>query len=197
MPADIADPLKCEMARVGTRTTSCVLAGERHGPSIANRPSSCATVFIDMPKEIERSAFSRRDSSGKSLPEGYRPWGVKWGHKLKTPGKSILRSLGSNICFHNSPFLYFFSGVLQTGDRRLIMRALPLKRSVKEKTYRADCHLWPKGTFIELHSSGSSKVAKITQRRQQSHAPSEWKGSSYPVSCEFAFLGSHSGATTC
>lgn len=98
------------MARVGTRTTSCVLAGERFS-SIANRPNSCATVFIDLPKEIARSASSGRDSSGKSLPQGYRPWGVRWGKKLTQPGTSIKRSchkaahLRSNIRFHQLTYL--------------------------------------------------------------------------------------------
>ncbi|KAL3764063.1 hypothetical protein ACHAW5_000538 [Stephanodiscus triporus] len=154
--AEVFDPSCCEMARVGTRTTSCVLAGERFS-SITNRPNSCATMFIDLPKEIARSESSGRDSSGKSLPQGYRPWGVRWGKKLTQPG------------------------LLQTGDRRLILRTLPLQRSTKEKKKRADCHLWPKGTFIELSYGGSGKVAKIIQRRQQSHDPSEWKGSSYPL----------------
>ncbi len=71
------------------------------------------------------------------------------------------------------------------------MRALPLQRSVKEKKKRADCHLWPKGTFIEVNGGGSRKVAKIIQRRQQCHDPSEWKGSSYPVSCKLALSESY------
>jgi hypothetical protein len=66
------------------------------------------------------------------------------------------------------------------------MRALPLQRSAKEDKKRADCHLWPKGTFIEINGGGNRKVAKIIQRRQQQHDPSEWKGSSHPVGCKFA-----------
>lgn len=66
------------MTIVGTRTTLCQ-AADRVGPPITNRPEQCARVVIDLPKEIKKSNSSNRDSSGKVLPQDYRPWGVKWG----------------------------------------------------------------------------------------------------------------------
>lgn len=73
---------------------------------------------------------------------------------------------------------------LQTGDRRLLVRTLPLERSAKDVKGRADCHIWPIGTFLSLKRGGTERVLSphIVQRIQQCHAPSEWKGMSRPVS---------------
>lgn len=73
----------------------------------------------------------------------------------------------------------------KTGDRRLIVRTLPLKRSAYDVKKRADTHLWPKGTFVQFsqgtnHIGSCSEYAmKILQRRQQSHDPTLWKGMSH------------------
>jgi hypothetical protein len=61
------------------------------------------------------------------------------------------------------------------GERRLLLRMLPLKPASKKK--RADTHLWPKGTFVQL----SGSAVPIEQRRQQSHDPTEWKMMSKPL----------------
>lgn len=59
----------------------------------------------------------------------------------------------------------------KNGDTALILRMLPAKvRSYRTK--RADCHLWPKGTFLQVNGT----PIKIEQRNQQSHDLSEWKG---------------------
>lgn len=70
---------------------------------------------------------------------------------------------------------------VKTGDRRLILRMLPLKRTGKDCEKRADTHLWPKGTFVQLAKGASQQVVSITQRRQQRHDPNEWKGISHPL----------------
>jgi hypothetical protein len=54
------------------------------------------------------------------------------------------------------------------GDWGLMLRALPLSRTSKN---RADCHLWPKGTFLQLNG----KPLRLAQRQQQSHDKSLWK----------------------
>lgn len=73
-----------------------------------------------------------------------RVWGVEWGNRNKE---------------------------YKSGDRRLLLRTLPLTRSSRESTKRADCHLWPKGTFIQLKIGDEVKerVVKISQRQQQRH----------------------------
>jgi len=153
-----------KLTTVGTRTTPCQ-PSHQSGPVLLDHPSSCASVFVDMPKEVLRSKFSKRDSSGKLLPPGYRPWGVRWGslsHPYKDErGKDRDR--------------------LQTGDRRLIVRTLPLQRPPYDTKKRADGHLWPKGTFLQLKQGPSEQVLSILQRKQQSHAHSEWKGMSHPL----------------
>jgi hypothetical protein len=52
-----------------------------------------------------------------------------------------------------------------TGDKRLILRTLPLFRNAKEQKKRADTHIWPKGTFIQHDDC----IIPISQRRQEKH----------------------------
>mmetsp|Transcript_35567 Transcript_35567/g.106155 ORF Transcript_35567/g.106155 Transcript_35567/m.106155 type:complete len:1015 (-) Transcript_35567:602-3646(-) len=61
----------------------------------------------------------------------------------------------------------------QDGERRCIVRMLPLHLSDKDKKKRADAHLWPKGTFVQV---GGRVVSALPQRKQQSHDASLWKG---------------------
>lgn len=63
------------------------------------------------------------------------------------------------------------------GEQRLILRCLPLKIKEEYKTLRADIHLWPKGTLLEVND----RVIALQQRKQQSHDHSLWKGLSYPL----------------
>lgn len=52
---------------------------QQTGSALSGYPSSCASVYIDLPTAVSGSALSKRDSTGKLLPQNYRPWGVKWG----------------------------------------------------------------------------------------------------------------------
>ena len=60
------------------------------------------------------------------------------------------------------------SNSYSTGERRLLLRTLPLTRSSTEVAQRADTHLWPKGTFVQLKvgDEAAEKVVRITQRKQ-------------------------------
>ena len=62
------------------------------------------------------------------------------------------------------------------GETRLLVRMLPVKLGQKKRP-RADTHLWPKGTFVQL---GGMPVF-IDQRRQQQHDLNEWKSMSTPL----------------
>jgi hypothetical protein len=55
------------------------------------------------------------------------------------------------------------------GETSLLLRMLPLNTPSSK---RADCHLWPEGTFLQINGNGF----KIQQRKQQSHDPTLWKG---------------------
>lgn len=57
------------------------------------------------------------------------------------------------------------------GEMRLLVRMLPLRLAKQKNRPRADTHLWPKGTFVQLNST----PVTILQRKQQSHEPTEWK----------------------
>jgi hypothetical protein len=83
--------------------------------------------------------------------------GVKWG-ELATPDPS-----GSRI-----------RDQYKAGDSRLILRTLPLFRTPKDLKKRADTHIWPQGTVVQLgFKNGSSLsdefIVPITQRRQEKH----------------------------
>lgn len=108
---------------------------------ISNPPSSCAMVTVDLAKEGRNSTSATRTTNNEDMS---RVWGVEWGKGSKE---------------------------YKSGDRRLLLRTLPLSRSSKESTKRADCHLWPKGTFIQLKIGDEVKerVVKISQRQQQRH----------------------------
>ena len=83
------------------------------------------------------------------------PWGVKFG------------------CQEPSSY--------QTGDRRLLLRMLPLKRTEKDQKKSADTHKWPIGTFVQLSRGTTQQVLDIKQRRQQKHDLNEWKGLCQPL----------------
>jgi hypothetical protein len=55
------------------------------------------------------------------------------------------------------------------GDRVLLLRMLP-ESSVAGKAKRADCHIWPKGTFLQINGT----PCRIVQRKQQGHNETEW-----------------------
>lgn len=62
----------------------------------------------------------------------------------------------------------------KTGDRRLILRTLPLYISAKDAKKRADTHIWPKGTLVQLGflTAGcvtDETIVPINQRRQEKH----------------------------
>jgi len=63
-----------------------------------------------------------------------------------------------------------------TGDRRCILRMLPLYATdaerKKHRKKRADTHLWPIGSFVQYNN----RAVSIVQRKQQSHDFDEWKG---------------------
>ena len=65
-------------------------------------------------------------------------------------------------------------GSLKTGDMALVLRMLPLAPNAKK---RADCHLWPKGTFLQIQTF----PREFFQRKQQIHDEKEWKGMSKPI----------------
>lgn len=53
------------------------------------------------------------------------------------------------------------------GDCALVLRMLPL---TPDTLARADCHLWPKGTFLQING----KPTVLEQRRQQAHDMNKW-----------------------
>lgn len=58
------------------------------------------------------------------------------------------------------------------GERRLLLRALPLHIPKKYVGKKSDTHLWPKGSFVQLNAT----PLVIAQRKQQSHDHVLWKG---------------------
>jgi hypothetical protein len=100
-------------------------------------------VTVDLAKEGRNSTFATTRSTNEETGNS-RLWGVDWGEETKS---------------------------YKSGDRRLLLRTLPLSISSKESRKRADCHLWPKGTFIQLKIGDEIRehVVKITQRQQQHH----------------------------
>jgi hypothetical protein len=63
-----------------------------------------------------------------------------------------------------------------SGEKVLLLRMLPVNNR-SYKTKRADNHLWPKGTFLQING----KPTRIQQRRQQAHNLIDWKGQSSEI----------------
>ena len=70
---------------------------------------------------------------------------------------------------HNTPWgVKWGDESVRNGDKRLLLRTLPLTPFPTDE--RADCHIWPKGTFIQLKVGDEiEQVVQITQRQQQRH----------------------------
>jgi len=62
------------------------------------------------------------------------------------------------------------------GEKRMLIRALPIIPNPKYKKIRSDTHQWPKGTFVQLDSQ---ILYPVSQRKQQQHDAKLWKGLSY------------------
>ena len=65
------------------------------------------------------------------------------------------------------------------GERRVLIRMLPYDLS-KQKNggkHRADAHLWPKGTYLQISTvPGKPTHHTLQQRKQQPHDASKWLG---------------------
>eukprot|EP00978_Attheya_sp_CCMP212_P033447 scaffold134982_cov55-Attheya_sp.AAC.2 len=120
-----------------------------------------------------------------SVDRSGQTWGLGTGKVSRTTAGSRASmpftafSLQLNVPHVNSMRQVDWGGPRQSGtnsftngESRLIMRMLPLHRSDYEKKKKADTHLWPKGTFIQVNGS----PVPIVQRRQQSHDHALWKG---------------------
>jgi len=57
------------------------------------------------------------------------------------------------------------------GERRLILRMLQIPEAMYNK--KADMHIFPKGTFIQINRK---PISGVIQRKQQSHDKKLWKG---------------------
>ena len=68
----------------------------------------------------------------------------------------------------------------RTGDRRLLLRMLPLRPDGGKGGSR-DVHQWPIGTFLQLSRGATQRALHLRQRRQQSHDPALWKGLCHPL----------------
>jgi len=119
--------------------------------NIKNLPTSCAMLTVDLPSECISAKLCNTDASFHAANNN--PWGLKWGESTTS---------------------------YRTGDRRLLLRMLPLKRSEKEAK-RSDTHRWPTGTFLQLSRYAKEQVVNLSQRRQQSHDPKLWKGLCHPL----------------
>jgi hypothetical protein len=61
------------------------------------------------------------------------------------------------------------------GDMALVLRMLPI--TIDKKYKRANCHLWPKGTFLTVNRV----PVTLIQRKQTSHDATKWEQMSHPL----------------
>ncbi|KAL3920300.1 MAG: hypothetical protein SGARI_006978 [Bacillariaceae sp.] len=62
------------------------------------------------------------------------------------------------------------------GEYRVLIRMLPVKPTDEQKKKRADCHIWPKGTFLVVDTSRGKFPQILEQAKQQSWDTTYWVG---------------------
>jgi hypothetical protein len=86
------------------------------------------------------------------------------------------------------------------GEFRVLMRMIPLDLSAKQLEKRADVHIWPKGTYLQVHAAPSNSTnpmpQKLIQRKQQSHDYSYWAGVCHPLDLTSLLHSSWSSTST-
>ena len=151
------DPYWKIIKDLGSQNVSALGEGKR---TVAwTRTSSCfSTARSPEPNNIPQSCASitvdmHRECINAKETHYNSPWGMKFGTPLSS---------------------------YKTGDRRILLRMLPLERTAYDKKM-SDTHRYPKGTFIQLARGSESHVIIVAQRRQQSHNAREWKGLCHPL----------------
>jgi hypothetical protein len=84
------------------------------------------------------------------------------------------------------------AGELKEGESRLLLKMMPLHPPPGAgKRAKADGHLWPKGTFLQITTGVTTTRIRIQQRRQQQHNERLWKDMS-----NYLDLTEHLSSTT-
>ena len=86
------------------------------------------------------------------------------------------------------------------GEFRVLMRMIPLDLSAKQSEKRADVHIWPKGTYLQVHAAPSNSTnpmpQKLLQRKQQGHDENYWTGVCHPLDLTSLLHSSWSSTST-
>ena len=106
-------------------------------------------------------------------------------HHLHPRTNLIYNAMDEDFSFvEGSPLVDMFqwgqqrgTGAWKNDEVVLLLRMLPNNLDSYSKK-RADCHLWPKGTYLQINDT----PVRLEQRRQQMHDEREWKGMSREVS---------------
>lgn len=103
--------------------------------------------------------------------------------KPNTVASFKVKDLAGQIMKHmQSVNTQYLSHGPKDGECRVIFQMLPVQLTDYQKEKRADCHLWPKGTFLQFSTGlpGSAPAPlPLLQRKQQNHDLEEWKSQCY------------------
>ena len=139
----------------------------------------CSLVDLTPCYENGRNGFTfrpcktQRVQKCEHLKEGDKPLAVAQIPFRVLP--SVMTNLNLKVNLKETPkHKYQYND----GQRRIILRMLPcLPAKMVGDHAQADCHLWPKGTFLQINGKTVPQQL-ITQRKQQIHDPTLWKGMS-------------------
>ena len=170
-----------------------------------NKPTTYGCLIQDRPRvELQFNSFEPTKNMIESFKRRLGKWDPHWVadehfcigvtspvEKQKyNRSKQPLYSPNTAACFDiknltkkAGPFLRQVNHGQQPMDneRRILIRMLPLYLS-KEKDggkHRADVHLWPKGTFMQIGLPNGNSLATpqiLYQRKQQAHDAKKWLG---------------------
>lgn len=74
--------------------------------------------------------------------------------------------------------------IVKDNELRVFLRMVPLDLLNEQSEKRADIHLWPTGTYLQININnipGKATPQKLMQRKQQSHNYEKWLGLSHPL----------------
>jgi len=139
-------------------------------------PSTLKRQFDDRLQRWDPFWTVQNDLSSVSIngfTKGYRTTLVtKVEPSHLSPQPKIVSRISFSLSSDKSGVSWGTHATPKDGQRRLLFRSLPLPPPPATH-YRADTHLFPKGTFLQINRG---PLRTLQQRKQQSHDESLWKG---------------------
>lgn len=116
----------------------------------------CEVVSFGMTSKVAECKFQARPQTKAQYPPGTAG--------CFTVNRSLIKK-----AVEEKKLSYRKQGDPVEGEYKLLLRMLPVKYTASPKSLRADCHSWPKGTFLQIRGGSKSALPRILDQRKQSN----------------------------